>query len=414
MSSQAPIQSTQWPIVRLSDVTTKIGSGATPRGGSETYLSTRETFAFVRSQNVFDRRFDSSSVVFIGDEQAAHLRNAHLRTGDVLLNITGDGITFGRAALVDDAVLPACVNQHVAIIRADRTKAVPGYLLSFLTHPAVKPYVGSFSSGGSRRAVTKGHIGSFLLPLPPLETQRAIAATLGALDDKIESNRRAIQLLRQLAITTLIRAGDTRRVVRQVADVRKGISYKGAGLADATSGMPMVNMGNAANHGWLKREGFKFYRGDHKSHHIAPAGSLIVTGVEQTWRNDIIGWPLLVPSDVGDVLFTHHMFFVDFLPGNEWMRLPLWAHLYTPTARARLESMVHGTTVATLPPSALSELSFLSPPQGSPSVTAADAMIRCAWNLELESKQLAALRDALLPELLSGRVRVDDPRRTNG
>ena len=74
------------------------------------------------------------------------------------------------------------------------------------------------------------------------------------------------------------------------------ISYKGAGLADATSGMPMVNMGNAANHGWLKREGFKFYRGDHKSHHIAPAGSLIVTGVEQTWRNDIIGWPPLVPQ----------------------------------------------------------------------------------------------------------------------
>jgi type I restriction enzyme, S subunit len=62
--------------------------------------------------------------------------------------------------------------------------------LSYLTHPLIKGYIESFNAGGSRRAVTKGHIESFAVPLPPLPEQRAIAHILGALDDKIELNRK--------------------------------------------------------------------------------------------------------------------------------------------------------------------------------------------------------------------------------
>lgn len=54
--------------------------------------------------------------------------------GDLLLNSTGDGITFSGACLVPDSILPASVNQHVAIIRADPTLCESVYLLSYLTH----------------------------------------------------------------------------------------------------------------------------------------------------------------------------------------------------------------------------------------------------------------------------------------
>ncbi len=127
------------------------------------------------------------------------LRNAEVQSGDVLLNITGDGVTFGRSCIVPDHVLPACVNQHVSIIRPDRRECDPGYLLSVLTHPATKGYIESFNSGGSRRAITKGHIESFEIPLPPLAEQKAIAAVLGALDDKIELNRRMNATLEAMA-----------------------------------------------------------------------------------------------------------------------------------------------------------------------------------------------------------------------
>ena len=200
MESKCPIANMPgWPVVSLKDIASKIGSGATPRGGSETYLDRRTRFALVRSQNVFDREFDREGLAFITDEQAEALKGVILQEGDVLLNITGDGVTFGRACAVPKDVLPACVNQHVSIIRVDPSKADPGFVLSFLTHDGVKPYIEAFNAGGSRRAITKGHIESFRLPLPPLPEQRAIAHILGTLDDKIELNRRRNQTLEAMA-----------------------------------------------------------------------------------------------------------------------------------------------------------------------------------------------------------------------
>ena len=77
--------------------------------------------------------------------------------------------------------------------------ADPGYVLSYLTHPAVKSYIESFNAGGSRRAITKGHIESFEIALPPLAEQHAIAHILGTLDDKIELNRRMNETLEAMA-----------------------------------------------------------------------------------------------------------------------------------------------------------------------------------------------------------------------
>ena len=188
-----------WQVKRLGSFCTKIGTGATPRGGSEVYLSSRVSHALIRSQHVFDRHFDSTGLAFITKEHARELRNAEVQSGDVLLNITGDGVTFGRACTVPDSILPACVNQHVSIIRTDRKECDPGYLLSVLTHPVSKDYIESFNSGGSRRAITKGHIESFEIPLPPRPIQEAIAHILGTLDDKIELNRRMNATLEAMA-----------------------------------------------------------------------------------------------------------------------------------------------------------------------------------------------------------------------
>ena len=155
--------------------------------------------ALIRSQHVFDRHFDSTGLAFISEAHAKELRNAEVQSGDILLNITGDGITFGRSCQVPDRILPACVNQHVAIIRPDRSECDPGNLLAVLTHPATKAYIESFNSGGSRRAITKGHIESFEIPLPPIDEQRVIATVLGAMDDKIELNRRMNATLESMA-----------------------------------------------------------------------------------------------------------------------------------------------------------------------------------------------------------------------
>ena len=127
------------------------------------------------------------------------MSGAELEPADVLLNITGDGTTFGRSCLVPSSVLPACVNQHVMLIRVNSAKCVPGYLASWLALPETKGYIESFNAGGSRRAITKGHIESFQVPLPPLDVQRGIAAVSDAINQRIDLLRQTNATLESIA-----------------------------------------------------------------------------------------------------------------------------------------------------------------------------------------------------------------------
>ena len=352
-------------------------------------------------------RFSSTTVKrFTGE----YPREYELSPGDLLLAMTCQtpgGEILGIPGRVPDDSETYLHNQRLGRVEITEPESVDqAFLFQLARWTEFNRHLVVTASGSKILHTSPGRIEDFEFALPPQAEQRAIAATLGALDDKIESNRRAIGLLRELAVAALRAAVSGRRVVADVAEIRKGLSYKGAHLVSEGEGMPMVNMGNAENFGWLKRSGFKFYDGETKSKHQVAGGSLLVTGVEQTWKHEIIGWPLLVPEDVDGALFTHHMLLVDFAPHNEWMRLPLWAFLYTPEARAILEGSVYGTTVATLPVATLGTLEFSIPNHDSPSIPAAESMLRRAWGLERESQALADTRDTLLPALLSGKIRV--------
>lgn len=181
---------------RLGSVCTKIGSGATPRGGSDVYLP--DGVALIRSQNVFNEGFRRDGLAYIGESHAVELAGVEVQAGDVLLNITGDSVA--RCCRAPAEVLPARVNQHVAIIRPDPDVLDPRYLHYHLISPQKQAEMLSMAGGGgTRNALTKGMIESFEVPAPPIDEQRGIAAVLGALDDKIEQNRRTSAALERLA-----------------------------------------------------------------------------------------------------------------------------------------------------------------------------------------------------------------------
>ena len=187
----------EWQEMRLNDVCTKIGSGATPRGGKAVYLDDGP-YALIRSQNVYNSGFQHDGLAYISEEHAAGLQNVEVLEGDVLLNITGHSVA--RICQVDPRILPARVNQHVAIIRTDSTRLDSGLLRYFLASPNTQALLLSLAgSGGTRNALTKEMIESLSVPAPPLPEQRAIAHILGTLDDKIELNRRMNQTLEEMA-----------------------------------------------------------------------------------------------------------------------------------------------------------------------------------------------------------------------
>ena len=173
-------------------------AGATPRGGKKTYLQ-EGPFALIRSQNVYNDGFHREGLAFISDEQADALRNVEVLQEDVLLNITGDSVA--RVCQVDPAILPARVNQHVAIVRPDPARLDARFLRYYLVSPHIQSMLLSWAdSGSTRKALTKQMIESFEVSAPgDVSEQRAIAHILGTLDDKIELNRRLNETLEGMA-----------------------------------------------------------------------------------------------------------------------------------------------------------------------------------------------------------------------
>lgn len=189
--------SEEWEVVRLGDYTEKIGSGATPRGGSSVYLS-EGIIRLIRSQNIYNDGFSHSGIVFITDEAGQKLRNAEVREDDVLLNITGDSVA--RVCMPDPDILPARVNQHVAIIRTVKNEIDPLFLRYFLSSPRQQAVLLNLASAGAtRNALTKGMIEDILLPKPSFKEQLNISSQLLLIDQKIHLLRQQNATLEAMA-----------------------------------------------------------------------------------------------------------------------------------------------------------------------------------------------------------------------
>ena len=169
-----------WVENKLVSLTSKIGSGATPRGGGESYKM--EGTSLIRSLNVHDPGFRYSKLAFLDDGQADGLSNVIVQPGDVLLNITGTSVA--RCCIVPDDVLPARVNQHVSIIRPIASKLDSDFLHYLLISKYYKDQLlqTGAEGGATRQAITKAQIQDFTVGYPEDRgEQQSIVSKLDAL-----------------------------------------------------------------------------------------------------------------------------------------------------------------------------------------------------------------------------------------
>ena len=187
----------KWKTEKLRICCSKIGSGSTPKGGSTVYID-RGT-SLIRSQNVYNLSFEYDGLTHITDEAADKLKVVTLQANDILLNITGDSVA--RTCTVPNDVLPARVNQHVAIIRANPSIIIPRYLNYYLASPYMQSHMLNLAvgKGASRNAMTKAMIENFEIPCPPIDIQQRIATILSRYDSLIENYQKQIKLLEEAA-----------------------------------------------------------------------------------------------------------------------------------------------------------------------------------------------------------------------
>lgn len=212
-----------WKTPKLNRVVSKVGSGSTPRGGSEVYID--EGIKFLRSQNIHFEGLNLDSVVYIPDSINEQMKNTQVQPFDVLLNITGGSI--GRCFYVDDTLGKANVNQHVCIIRPLSVNY--RFLKYFLQSNSGQSQVW-FYQKGDREGLSAESIKTFRLPLPPLPEQEAIVTYLDTKVAKIdeyisiaEKKIAALEELRQTIITEAV----TRGIHKDVPMKDSGVKWIG-------------------------------------------------------------------------------------------------------------------------------------------------------------------------------------------
>lgn len=172
----------EWREAALGPLTSKVGSGVTPRGGDANYKAHGRPF--VRSQNVGWGLLLLDDIAFIDESTHASFLGTEIMESDVLLNITGASI--GRSAVADERISGGNVNQHVCIIRVKRDELDPVLLNQFLISERGQEQIDSFQAGGNRQGLNFAQIRSFQIPLPPtLDEQQRIADCLSSLDTQI-------------------------------------------------------------------------------------------------------------------------------------------------------------------------------------------------------------------------------------
>ena len=185
----------EWKKTKIGDITSKVGSGVTPKGGSAVYKTSGHLF--IRSQNVGNGCFLLDDVAYI--DEATHKKqiNTELKDGDVLLNITGASI--GRTTVVNKNVEGGNVNQHVCIIRLLEDYS-PNYICNYLLSYGGQKQIDSFQTGGNREGLNFEQIRSIKFFIPSFREQSKIASLLSLLEERIATQNKIIEDLKKLKV----------------------------------------------------------------------------------------------------------------------------------------------------------------------------------------------------------------------
>ena len=439
----------------LGDLCQKIGSGLTPTGGSSVYLA-NGTVKFIRSQNVHDFELRLDDIVYLSTDDAMRLEGVTVHKNDVLLNITGDSVA--RVCLATPKALPARVNQHVAIIRTDKKRLHPEYLLYYLLESNNKAkLLGLASVGATRKALTKSMIEDLEIEVPTdIFEQRRIAHILGTLDDKIENNRKTAKTLEAMAQAIFqswfvdfdpVRAkmagespesickrlkltpeildlfpyrlvdselgeipeGWEVKPLGELVKMIKGRSYKSEELSESETAL--VTLKSFARGGGYRIDGLKPYTGTFKQEQLLSSGDMLIACTDVTQAAEVIGRPIIVR---GSPKYHNLVASLDTIIVRPVDRSMNPTYLYylcaTNLFTSHTGTYVTGTTVLHLSKEAVPSFRHALPTHNLVDIFQIMAIPLLKKNevIEAENEHLEIIRDTLLPKLISGEIRVPE------
>lgn len=213
-----------WKSIRVKDLILKVGSGVTPKGGSEVYLDSG--IPLLRSQNVYNDGLRISEVSFIDEETDKKMRNSRVKPFDLLINITGASI--GRTCIVPQSLKKANINQHVLYLRMKKKKV--DFISYYFKSQFLKDYIMMIQAGSSKEALTMGQALNIPVICPSNYEQTQIANYLDkktvAIDKKVELLAKKASYYKELR-KSLINETVCRGLNKSVKLVDSGVDWIG-------------------------------------------------------------------------------------------------------------------------------------------------------------------------------------------
>jgi type I restriction enzyme S subunit len=403
-----------WRKARLKDITSKIGSGATPKGGKKAYKSSG--ISLFRSLNVYDGVFKEKNLAFIDDEQASKLSNVIVQEGDVLLNITGASIA--RCCVAPSKLLPARVNQHVSILRP-KPEYVDTYFLAHLL--ASKEYKDALlttgeKAGSTRQALTKTQLQNFEVLIPPIAEQKQIVAILDeafeGIDSAIANTEKNLANAREL-FESYLNAIFTHKgddwvdvTLGEIATFRNGLNFTKNSKGES---IKIVGVKDFQNNFWIDEEQLETVTvdGDLKEIDVLREGDILT--VRSNGNKELIGRCVLA-GELSEKT-SHSGFTIRIRIERQDIYLPFAVHFLKSRAlRRRLIESGDGISISSLNQQKLSliELSFPPLEKQKSLVTVVDELSDASQRLEaIYQQKLAALNElkqSILQKAFSGEL----------
>lgn len=343
---------------------------------------------FLRSQDLAPLRIRTRDVKYITPEFHQKLRKSALAPGDIVIVRTGRP---GTAAVIPDE-LPVANCADLVIVRPG-PDLHPRFLAYYL-NSAAAGYVSAHLVGAVQQHFNVTSAKALTLHLPPLAEQQRIVSVLGPLDDKIDSNARTAARLEEAAATLyygwfVLGAGPEvpeHRSVYDVATVTYGAPFKSALFGE--DGVPLLRIRDLGK----DQPGVRTTE-ERPGARLVQRRDLVV-GMDGEFR--------VHPWHGPAAWLNQRVCAFDPLPGVS--RVFLYEALKKPLAF--FEATKGGTTVIHLGKKDIDtfELPTLGPDGMRAFAEAADPLLDLAVALRAEARQLAAVRDELLPRLVAGRL----------
>jgi type I restriction enzyme S subunit len=414
----------EWRISTLSELATKITKGTTPTTIGGRFVDNGINFVKVESLND-DGTISKEKFMHIDEETNELLSRSKLQINDLLYSIAG---TIGRVSIVTGDILPANTNQAVAIIRPNLGKINLHYLRYALVNPKLKNYLLSKVVHAVQANLSLTEIGNCPIPIPKPREQQSIAKILSGLDSKIELNKQMNKTLEAIGQAVFRRwfvdfefpneegkpykssGGEMDSsdfgekphrwnlkpfseviAVNPPRKLEKNVIAKKVEMSDLNPWQPWIESWGKDNY----KSGSRFKNGDTLFARITPCLENGKTALVSFLGENEVAFGstefiVLSPKNIRSSYFILYLVISRELRGSAVLSMT------GSSGRQRVPNDFFDNFVIAVPPDELLRKydSFVAP------------MFEKITNNTRESQSLIAIRDNLLPRLMSGKIRV--------